>query len=630
MDTLLFVLIPVFPIIAFLVIAFLGNSMKESGGYVALVMELISFIISIYMFVGVLTVPSYSVDKYMIWFSLSHGPTFEIGMLIDGFTAIMIFIVNLVGFLVILYSLGYMHADPGLARYYAEISLFIAVMNGLVLSDNLFELFIFWELVGLCSYLLIGFWYRKPEAAKAAKKAFLVTRVGDVMLLFGMIILLYQSHTPLALNFNQLYSWAATSKFSSAELTTLTAATFLVFGGAMGKSAQFPLHVWLPDAMEGPTTVSALIHAATMVKAGVFLIVRMMPLLQYTPATELIIAVIGGFTAFFAATMGLVAPDIKRVLAYSTISQLGYMFLALGAGSAGAAMYHLMSHAFFKALLFLAAGSVIHAVNTQDLHKMGGLFTKMKITAVTMLIGGLSLSGIPPFSGFFSKDLILDVVLQKGLNNPVYMVLYILAVLTVLLTAFYMFRLWFLAFMGKPRGYDEKHVHESPGVMVVPLIILAIFATFSWMFLLLPSFSQILGISLSLNIPTMLIGVSLGLVGIYVSYMLYSAGIPKKFTSIAMKQIHNILYRKYWFDEVYGAFSIYIIYGFAKLVSMFDKYIIDGVIDGIAAGGVMLSSSLYPIGKGLVKNYVTLIISGLIITFILLIYVSPFLYGGGI
>jgi NADH-quinone oxidoreductase subunit L len=525
-----------------------------------------------------------------------------------------------------MFSIGYMHDDPSLRRYYAEISLFLGVMSGLVLSDNYLEMFIFWELVGLCSYLLIGFWYEKPSAAAAAKKAFLVTKVGDVMLLFGMIILLNMSHTSLALNFTQLYAWAASSSFNTTALNTLTIVTFLIFGGAVGKSAQFPLHVWLPDAMEGPTTVSALIHAATMVKAGVFLMVRTMPLLGYTQFTEFVIAAVGGFTAFFAATMALVSPDIKRVLAYSTISQLGYMFVAIGAGSAGAAMFHLMSHAFFKALLFLAAGSVIHAVKTQDLFKMGGLYSKMKITSLTMLIGALSLSGIPPFSGFFSKDLILDTVYSKSPGSLLYTIVFLLAFITVYLTAFYMFRLWFMTFYGK--GRSEMHPHESPSVMTIPLIVLAAFATFSWTFMLYHPFTQMITVSLSFNTYLMTGGILLGLAGIGTAYVMYSKGIPTLPSSSIVKGTHKILYKKYWFDEVYGAFSVYVVYGFAKLIDLFDRYIIDGVVNGIATGASMMSKYWVNAGDSLIKNYVLYITSGLIGILILLVYIFPFVWGG--
>ncbi|MGC8581703.1 MAG: NADH-quinone oxidoreductase subunit L [Thermoplasmata archaeon] len=622
----IFYLIPLFPVIAFLIIAFYGNYLKEGGAYIALFFALISLVISIYMFIAVLTQPSYSSDVYITWFSLPSGPTFEIGMLIDNFSAIMIFVVQTVSFLVIMFSIGYMHDDPSLRRYYAEISLFLGVMSGLVLSDNYLEMFIFWELVGLCSYLLIGFWYEKPSAAAAAKKAFLVTKVGDVMLLFGMIILLDMSHTPLALNFTQLYAWAASSSFNTTALNTLTIVTFLIFGGAVGKSAQFPLHVWLPDAMEGPTTVSALIHAATMVKAGVFLMVRTMPLLGYTQFTEFVIAAVGGFTAFFAATMALVSPDIKRVLAYSTISQLGYMFVAIGAGSAGAAMFHLMSHAFFKALLFLAAGSVIHAAKTQDLFKMGGLYSKMKITSLTMLIGALSLSGIPPFSGFFSKDLILDTVYSKSPGSLLYTIVFILAFITVYLTAFYMFRLWYMTFYGK--GRSEMHVHESPSVMTIPLIVLAAFATFSWAFMLYHPFTQMITVSLSFNVYLMSGGILLGLAGIGTAYVMYSKGIPTLPSSSIVKGIHKMLYKKYWFDEVYGAFSMYVVYGFAKLIDLFDRYIIDGVVNGIATGASMMSKYWANAGDSLIKNYVLYIISGLIGILILLVYIFPFVWGG--
>ncbi|HXK36844.1 MAG TPA: NADH-quinone oxidoreductase subunit L, partial [Candidatus Paceibacterota bacterium] len=387
-------------------------------------------------------------------------------------TAIMLLVVSVVGTLVVVYSAAYMHEEAERRRrYYAEIMLFISVMYGLVIANNYLMMFVFWELVGLCSYLLIGFWYERPSAASAAKRAFIVTRVGDIMFMAGIIILFKYMGS---FDFSVLFANGGRDAFDAVPNDILTLSTILIFGGAIGKSAQFPLHEWLPDAMEGPTTVSALIHAATMVKAGVYLVARSYPLLVQTPDSLLFVGIIGGVTALLAATVALTQTDIKRVLAYSTISQLGYMILGLGAGgfillSSGSAVgysastFHLMNHAFFKALLFLCAGSVIHAVGTNDMRLMGGLRKKMPITSITMLVGALAIAGIPPLSGFWSKDEVLSSVYHAGSFDATFFLLWAMGVATAFLTAFYMFRMWFMTFVGNPRS--EYHAHESPKLM---------------------------------------------------------------------------------------------------------------------------------------------------------------------
>ncbi len=368
-----------------------------------------------------------------------------------------------------------------LRGYFAEAALFTAAMLGLIYSDNLLQLFIFWELVGLCSYLLIGFWYRKPSAAAAAKKAFLTTRVGDVLFL-AALVLLYNNLASLnlalkpgeyLLQFPVIYAHIA-----QIPPTQLTFIALCLLGGAVGKSGQFPLHVWLPDAMEGPTTVSAMIHAATMVTAGVYLVARMFPLFYAAPNALTVVALIGAFTGLFAATMGLTAFDIKRVLAFSTVSQLGFMMAGLGVGAAvgvaavGISIFHLIGHSFFKALLFLCSGSVIHAVGTNDMREMGGVGKYMKWTAYTMLIGSLSLAGFPLFTGFFSKDEIIKIAYEYGVQ--INYLPYLMLICAATLTAIYTFRLWFVAFTGEPRS--DYHKHESPWIMIGPLVLLAVFA----------------------------------------------------------------------------------------------------------------------------------------------------------
>ena len=391
------------------------------------------------------------------------GLQVDMGLLVDPLTAVMLLVVTIVALLVQIYSLGYMHDDPGFASYYAYQSIFAGSMLGLVVANNFGQIFVFWELVGLSSYLLIGFWFGRNSAKEAAKKAFITSRVGDFGFLLGILFLQILFGT---LNFNELVP-AVAGYSNSAVLITVS---ILLLAGPVGKSAQFPLHVWLPDAMEGPTPVSALIHAATMVAAGVYLIARAFFIFNTSPETMLVIAVLGGFTALFAASIALVQNDIKRILAYSTLSQLGYMIMAMGVGAMTAGMFHLMTHAFFKSLLFLGAGSVIHAMaDEQDIWKMGGLYKKMPITTWTFVIGALALSGIPPLSGFWSKDEILLGAFASGHTG-----LYVLGSLVAFMTAFYMFRLIFVAFFGANNG--GEHAHESPATMTVPLIILAVLA----------------------------------------------------------------------------------------------------------------------------------------------------------
>ena len=467
-------LIVALPVLAFLLCIFIGWRLPRGGGFLTVLATFAGLILSLGIFMEIY--PDQIVHQSMPWFA-----NFNIGILIDPLALVMLLMVTFVVTLIHTYALGYMKGDPGAARYFAEAALFTAAMLGLIYADNLLQLFIFWELVGLCSYLLIGFWYRKPSAAAAAKKAFLTTRIGDLCFL-AAIILLYNNLASLNLNlgpneyllqFPVIY--ANIAQIPPAQLTLIALG---LLGGAIGKSGQFPLHVWLPDAMEGPTTVSAMIHAATMVTAGVYLVARMYPLFYAAPHALQIVAIIGAFTAIFAATMGLTAFDIKRVLAFSTVSQLGFMMAGLGAGAAvgvmavGVAIFHLIGHSFFKALLFLCAGSVIHAVNTNDMREMGGIGKYMKWTMFTMVIGSLSLAGFPFFTGFFSKDEIIVIAYEYG--TVINFLPYIFLVLAAVLTAIYTFRMWFSVFTGKPRSDYNKH--ESPWVMLGPLVILAVFA----------------------------------------------------------------------------------------------------------------------------------------------------------
>ena len=579
-----------------------------------------------------------------------HGLSLVMGTLVDPISALMLLVVTVIGFLVMLYSIGYMHHDRGLPRYYAELSLFLASMNGLVIADNLLEFFLFWELVGVCSYFLIGFYYEKPSAASAAKEAFLVTRVGDVMFLLGIFLYFayYATSGPNG-------GWAAngfvfvngTTPFLAASMggnaTILTIAGIMILGGAAGKSAQFPLHVWLPDAMEGPTTVSALIHAATMVAAGVYLLAVASLFLGFTAIDSLLIVAIGGFTAFFAATMAVVHPDIKRVIAYSTISQLGYMVLAIGAGFAMVGLFHLFTHAFFKALLFLAAGSVIHAVGTQDLFKMGGLRKPMRLTAAAFAIGGLALAGIPPFAGFWSKDDILSAVYSQLGSHPDYWPFFLLAFAAVFLTAYYIFRAWFLAFSGdRPRDPTLPAAHEGPWVMQVPLIVLSAFAVGGGLFIFWPSFQGLLlhgagvtGIPPAYGTTDLLLStasVALGVAGIGLAYLLWGHGrvyvLPE--TSPAAP-VRRLLLNRYYFKIGYDWIGARAVYSVSRAADFVDRFVIDGTVRGMERLFGGMSDRLRRLQTGFVSDYAAYVIAGLLAVFLLLLVIAPYLiarFGG--
>jgi len=631
-------LIPVFPLVAFLITGLLGHRMMEGGGYIAIIGSLAAMVLSLLVALPVLDGTYGTFEQSMSWIRLSDEYSFEVGVYIDTLTALMLIVVSVISALVVIYSVGYMHKEgPRKPRYYSEISLFIGVMLGLVLANNYLELFIFWELVGLCSYLLIGFWHHKASAASAAKKAFLVTRVGDIMFMIGIIILFTTFKT---LNFSDLFAIQA----SGHELEMLTLGTFFIFGGAIGKSAQFPLHDWLPDAMEGPTTVSALIHAATMVKAGVYLVARSYPLFVQCPETLLVVAIIGGVTAIFAASMALNNPNIKRVLAYSTISQLGYMTLALGAGGYmffhgqaadgyTAGTFHLMNHAFFKALLFLCAGSVIHMVGTEDMRLMGGLHKRMKVTSITMLVGALSIAGIPPLSGFWSKDEILASVFEAGGINGIFLLLWLMGAITAFMTAFYMFRLWFMTFAGK-EGEASKRARESPKVMTGPLSILALFAFGSGFAIFLGTgFGDRLffghphdvgGMDLLVGIfsdPLTYFSIVLALAGLLLAYLVYCKKTISSdvfVSSPGARRMHRLLLDRYGFAAGYNTFAERVIYGFARVVDFFDRKGIDGMVNGITNVIVGLGQRLRKVQSGNVQSYATAIVAGITALLIIL------------
>jgi NADH-quinone oxidoreductase subunit L len=461
-------IIPFLPLLSFFINIAVGKRLPRKGDWVSLATIATCLAMSIGIFYEVFRAydPNFKYHVVLPWMSVGDRAVFNTGILIDNLTAVMLLVVTGVSALVHLFSVGYMHGDPRYSRFFAYLSIFSFSMLGLILADSFFFIYIFWELVGLSSYLLIGFWFEKKSAADACKKAFVVNRVGDFGFLIGILIIY---STCGVLGYDDVFLAIGEGKLSG---TLLTLAGIGVFAGAIGKSAQFPLHVWLPDAMEGPTPVSALIHAATMVAAGVYLVGRVYPI--FTPDAFLVIAYIGLITLFISATIALTQNDIKKVLAYSTISQLGFMIMGLGVGGFTAGLAHLTTHAAFKACLFLGSGSVIHAVHSQDIQEMGALRKKMPITFVTFLIATLAIAGVPFFSGFYSKDMILGAALEFGMRNPQHMVLFLGAIFTAGLTAFYMFRVVILTFFGAPKDHHKfDHAHESPPSMWVPLVILA-------------------------------------------------------------------------------------------------------------------------------------------------------------
>ncbi|KAA0548581.1 NADH-quinone oxidoreductase subunit L [Bacillus sp. BGMRC 2118] len=590
-------LIPLFPLVSFLLLLVVGKRLKEGSAYVGILFTFLSLVFSIIVLINRLTEATKIWD--FTWLTIGEIEL-TAGFEVNQLNALMLVIVSLVSFLVHMYSKGYMHDDERFHVFYAYLGLFTFAMLGLVLSPNLLQTYIFWELVGVGSFLLIGFYFYKSEARAAAKKAFIMTRIGDVGLLIGMILLFWQVGS---FEYSVIFEAVEAGAISAGMLTLIA---ILIFIGAMGKSGQFPLHTWLPDAMEGPTPVSALIHAATMVAAGVYLVASLFPLFAASETALYTVAVIGAVTAIFAASIGLVQTDIKRVLAYSTVSQLGYMMLALGSAGYVAGVFHLMTHAFFKALLFLAAGSVIHAVHTQNIEEMGGLWKKLRYTAPLFLIGTLAISGVPLFSGFFSKDEILIAAWAHGNHG-----LFWLAVAAAFFTAFYMFRLFFLVFTGSPRG-DQKHVHESPGVMVFPMVVLAVLAVVAG-YVNTPWFGTFLGDWLTkdnhalghghIEGPAwiMIVATVVSLLGILLAYLMYGKkSIKRDWLSSLTPGGYGVLYNKYFVDEFYQMTVVFL----TKTFSLFLKYIELFIIDGIIAGVKGLVNGLSRVGTNMQNGQV--------------------------
>ncbi len=573
--------------------------------------------------------------QFLAWKFLDNGfLKLDIAFQLDRLSAVMVLVVTGVSSLIHLYSLGYMHGDRSYSRYFSHLNMFVFFMLLLVLGKNLLVLFAGWEGVGLSSYLLIGFWYEDMNKAKAGKKAFIVNRIGDLGFMLAMLILLMYNHGDL--DFQSLEAWASSGATPVQNSANMTLICLLLFVGAMGKSAQIPLYVWLPDAMAGPTPVSALIHAATMVTAGVYMVARLSFLFVHAPMAMAIVAGVGAATALFAATIGIVQRDIKKVLAYSTVSQLGYMFLAVGSGAFGAGVFHVTTHAFFKACLFLGAGSVIHGMSgEQDIFKMGGLFKKMPITAVTFLVSTLAIAGLPPLSGFFSKDEILTAAWLGHTAYPeLYKVFFAAGLLGALMTAFYMMRLFALTFLG-PSRVDEHtahHVHESPWTMTLPLVVLALLAIVAgfmgvpgenhllehWFAPVLAMYTTPLEHS-SPAIHWALIGasVAVGVVGLLGGYFLYRKG-PEAAAPIAkaLGPVYRFVLDKYRVDEFYGWVFVkpmkWISVGLHKVVDAFliDKMLVNGsawVVRGMGlAHGVLARGEVHRALLGLLLGLVAL------------------------
>ncbi len=605
-------LIPLLPALAFVVIGMVTRSYGRLSAAIAVSMSALSFLLAagtaLAVVEGNITVEAPFIQK-VSWFHIGIVQI-DMGVLVDPLTAMMLMVVTTVSLLVQIYSCGYMKGDPGYGRFFAFLSLFAGSMLGLVVAVNFLQLYFFWELVGLCSYLLIGFYYHKVSAREAAKKAFMTTRVGDFGLLLGILLLQLTFGT---LDFQELQQ-VVPAYVVQCGTGFLTVIALLLFVGPIGKSGQFPLHVWLPDAMEGPTPVSALIHAATMVVAGVYLVGRAMFLFVEVPAVMNIIAWTGGFTAIFAASIAITQRQIKRILAYSTVSQLGYMMLALGAGSLTSSFFHLMTHAFFKAMLFLSAGAVMHAMAEEaDIFKMGGLRKKMPVTFAAMTIGVLAIAGIPPFAGFFSKDEILAAA--AAVSTP----LYVLAVVTAFMTAFYMARLLFVTFMGEPASREAyDHAHEVGWFMRLPLLVLALLSVFSGMWEHIFGFGEWVrfGAAAHEGIDWAIAGSStvLAVLAMGLAWKIYVA---KSWDADELAARCGILYRlsfhKFYIDEIYAALIKVLVDGIARVLYWLDVYIVDGIVNGLGGVVRLASGWLSPAENGQAQSYAGVYLCGVII-----------------
>lgn len=625
-----YVLILLFPFAGFLFNILIGRFVSTK--FVSWVGNLSVFGSLVFSLFAISEVFQGKIIEYNLYtWILSDDLKISFGYLIDQLTAVMLFVVCFVGWLIHVYSVGYMHGDPGYPRYFAYLNLFVFSMLVLVMGNNLVMLYFGWEAVGLCSYFLIAFWYQKKSASDAGKKAFIVNRIGDFGFAIGIFLLFISVYT---LNYTDVFQkipelQGKTVNILGWHVDLITLIALLLFCGAIGKSAQIPLYVWLPDAMEGPTPVSALIHAATMVTAGVFMLSRLSPLYNLSETALAVVAITGAITAFYSATIGLVQRDMKRIIAYSTISQIGYMFAACGVVAYGAGVFHLYTHAFFKALLFLGAGSVMHAMAGQlDIYKMGGLKKKMPITYITFLIAALTISGIPGLSGFFSKDEILLYAFAS--SKPYGKFVWFLLTITAALTAFYTFRIVFVAFHGNFRGTKEEfsHLHESPSVMTIPLIVLAIGSILVGYFSVSQFLEPLLGKS-KLAIPheqkniVMAVSIIAGLLGITLAWYMYIAKptIPEKLTN-AFKGVYKVLWNKYYVDELYSLLFVKpTLWLSDKFIEKFtDIKIIEGIVNGVPAFIYKIGSLIRPVQTGQLQQYTIFMILGIVV-FVLMILI---------
>jgi NADH-quinone oxidoreductase subunit L len=623
-----YILIPLLPFLSFIInILFGRNFIKDRAHWVAVPAVSVSFLLAVSAFLEVLSGEVININVYSWIVSGDFNVSF--GFLIDQLSAIMLMVVTSISTLIFIYSIGYMHGDGGYYRFFAYLSLFVFSMLILVMANNFLLLYFGWEAVGLCSYFLIGFWFHKKSAADAGKKAFIVNRFGDFGFGLGVILIFI---TFGSLDYLQVFDAAGgfagqTINFLGTDVNLMTMICLLLFCGAVGKSAQLPLHVWLPDAMEGPTPVSALIHAATMVTAGVFMVARCSPLFNLSAVAMNTVAVVGGVTAIFAATIALVQNDIKRVIAYSTVSQLGYMFLALGVGAYSAGIFHLYTHAYFKALLFLGSGSVIHALHhakhpdEQNMQKMGGLKKHMPITYKVFVIATLSITGIPVFAGFFSKD---EILWRAYLGGDLGKFLWFLGVSAALLTAFYSWRLIYLTFHGTFRGTPEQehHLHESPKVITVPLMFLACGAVAAGWVGIPPLFlehgdrigeflSPVLGHpeghgTHGEEIFVIAASIAVAVLGWIIAHRMYikNTELPGKIGA-ALQPVHRLLFNKYWIDELYSRTLVQpVLRASDKIIlGIIDNRVIEGIVNGVPGLIGAFSRKFREIQTGMLSNY---------------------------
>ena len=629
------ILIPLIPLAVFLLLGIFNKKIKPTvSGYIGVFGLLASTLLSFYtayqyfFVIGKVDGVYQTFVEKTVWMHFTETLHIDMGILIDPISIMMLIVVSVVSLMVNIYSIGYMKGDDGCTRFFAFLGLFSFSMYGLVLATNLFQIYIFWELVGVSSYLLIGYYYTKPSAVAAAKKAFIVTRFADLGFLIGILIIGYYTGTFDFETLNNpegsaILNWASTSFMG---LSAITWALILIFIGGAGKSAMMPFHIWLPDAMEGPTPVSALIHAATMVVAGIFLVARLFPMYYFVEHGFAlnIVAYVGAISSLFAAIIAITQTDIKRVLAYSTMSQLGYMMFALGVlgydGQEGigymASMFHLFTHAMFKALLFLAAGSIIHAVHSNYLKDMGGLRKYMPITNITFLIAALAISGIPPFAGFWSKDEILVAAFEHN------KLIYYIGVIVAGLTAFYMFRIYFGIFWGKDRKYEHTP-KESPLSMTFPLMFLALISIVGGFI----PFSEFItpdkaGFDAHLNYPLAAIAIGIGLTGILLAWMFYKKenNLAEKFAN-GFGIFYKWTYNKFYFDEFYLFVAKKIIFKrISAPIAWFDKKVVDGTMVGIGNKTVQTSEKIKGMQSGKVQDYAFAFVGGVLVLALVFIY----------